>query len=237
METSAREAGADGDPRTIAASAAILSLTASMTTLVCLAGLHVLSPEFDPSWRVVSEYALGRHGWALSLMFLAWAIGTWGLAFAIRSQVRTIGGQIGLVFLVAAGAGEAMASVFDLRQPAPHNLAGAIGVPSLPIAAMLISASLGRTRLWLPARRAMLWTANLTWLSLAMMVAALFSLHRKAGGPRVPIGWANRLLIVIYCTWVIVVAWHAIRLRGREADGQGYPDGLPAGATAGHRSV
>ena len=109
-----------------------------MTTLVCLTGLHVLSPEFDPSWRVVSEYALGRHGWVLSLMFLAWAISSWCLAFAIRSQVRTIGGQIGLVFLVAAG-GEAMASVFDLRQPAPHNLAAAVGIPSLPIAAMLIS--------------------------------------------------------------------------------------------------
>ena len=103
-----------------------------LTTLV-LTGLHVLSQSFDPSWRVVSEYALGRHGWVLSLMFLAWAISSWCLAFAIRSQVRTIGGQIGLVFLVAAGAGEAMASVFDLRQPAPHNLAAAVGIPSLPI--------------------------------------------------------------------------------------------------------
>lgn len=67
METFAKEVGAHGGPRTIAAGAAILALTASMTTLVCLAGLHVLSPEFDPSWRVVSEYALGRHGWVLSL--------------------------------------------------------------------------------------------------------------------------------------------------------------------------
>ncbi len=237
METSEKEAGSNGDPRTIAAWAALLSLTASITTLVCLTGLHVLSPEFDPSWRVVSEYALGRHGWALSLMFLVWAISSWGLAFAIRSQVRTIGGRIGLVFLVAAGAGEAMASVFDLREPAPHNLAAAIAIPSLPIAAMLISVSLGRTQLWLPTRRAMLWAAKLTWFSLAVMVAALFSLHRKAGVLRVPIGWPNRFLIVIYCTWVIVVAWRASRLRGRDSDGQGCLDDLPVEATAGHRSV
>lgn len=237
METSAKESGSSRDRHTITSWAAFLSLTAALTTLVCLAGLHVLSPEFDPSWRVVSEYALGRHGWALSLMFLAWAISSWGLAFAIRSQVRTIGGQIGLAFLVAAGTGEAMASVFDLSQPIPHNLAAAIAIPSLPVAAMLISASLARTQQWRPSRRAMLWAANLTWLSLAVMVAALFSLHRQGGVLRLPIGWPNRFLIVIYCTWVIVIAWLAIRLRGRDSDGQGCPTDHPAQATAGHRSV
>ncbi len=80
MVTVANEAGSKGGRRTIANWAAILSLAASITTLVCLAALHVLSPEFDPSWRVVSEYALGGHRWALSLMFLAWATSSWGLA-------------------------------------------------------------------------------------------------------------------------------------------------------------
>lgn len=237
METSSKRVGAQRDPSTIAAGAAILALTASVATLVCLTGLHVLSPEFDPSWRVVSEYALGRHGWALSLMFLAWAISSWSLAVAIWSQVQTIGGQIGLVFLVAAGLGEAMAAVFDVRQPAPHNLAAAVGVPSLPIAAMLISVTLGRTRVWQPARRAMLWAANLTWISLAVMVAAVFSLHPRAGVWKVPIGWPNRFLIVIYCTWVIVVAWRAVRLRDRDGDSQDCPVDILAEATAGHRSA
>jgi DNA-directed RNA polymerase specialized sigma24 family protein len=58
----------------------------------------------------------------------------------------------------------------------------------------------------------------------------------KAGVLRVPIGWPNRFLIVIYCTWVILVAWHAIRLRARDRDGQGCPDDLPADGTARHRS-
>jgi hypothetical protein len=168
-------------------------------------------------------------------MFVSWAISSWGLAFAIRSQVETIGGQVGLVFLVAAGAGEAMASVFDLRQLVPHNLAAAIAIPSLPIAATLISVSLGHTQLWRPARRAMLWAASLTWFSLALMATAMFSLQRKADALRVPIGWPNRFLIVIYCTWVILVAWHAVRVRGRSRDGRDCPDDFPADATAGHR--
>ncbi|MBV8068249.1 MAG: DUF998 domain-containing protein [Candidatus Eremiobacteraeota bacterium] len=44
---------------------------------------HVLSPEFDPSWRVVSEYADGRYAWVLTLMFALCAFGTWALAYAV----------------------------------------------------------------------------------------------------------------------------------------------------------
>jgi hypothetical protein len=29
------------------------------------------------------------------------------------------------------------------------------------------------------------------------------------------VGWANRLLVVTYCAWVITVAWQAIVLHGR----------------------
>jgi len=28
------------------------------------------------------------------------------------------------------------------------------------------------------------------------------------------VGWANRRLVVLYCVWVIAVAWQAIKLRG-----------------------
>ena len=48
-----------------------LALGAAVATLLLLASLHVLSPAFDPSFRMVSEYALGQYGWVLSLMFLA----------------------------------------------------------------------------------------------------------------------------------------------------------------------
>ncbi len=107
-------------------------------TLVFLAVLHVLSPEFDPSWRMVSEYALGNYGWVLSLMFIAWAVSSWKLAFTIWSQVRTRAGKIGLIFLIAAGVGEAMAAAFDINHPL-HSVAAMIGIFSLPVAAMLIS--------------------------------------------------------------------------------------------------
>jgi hypothetical membrane protein len=202
------------------------SLVASVAALVLLAVLHVLSPEFDPSWRMVSEYALGNYGWVLSLMFVAWALSSWALAFAIWSQIKTVAGRIGLVFLVAAGVGEAMASVFDINHPL-HSLAAAIGILSLPVAAMLISTSLARTLTWSAARKMLLWTANLTWVSVLLMVATFILLivtYNQAGGDMTSqvavlpsgvitvVGWANRLLIVVYCVWAMVVARHALHV-------------------------
>jgi hypothetical protein len=54
----------------IAGPAAWVAILATGATLILLAALHVLSPEFSPSWRVISEYALGHYAWVLSLMFL-----------------------------------------------------------------------------------------------------------------------------------------------------------------------
>jgi hypothetical protein len=212
------------DTTTIPAPAARLAVAAAGAVLVSLASLHVLSPEFDPSWRVVSEYANGRYGWVLSLMFASWAVSSWALAFTVWSQLSGIGGKIALCLLIAAGIGEAMASVCDINHPL-HGLAGIIGVLSLPVAAMMISVLLGRTPAWSPAKRVLLWTANLTWVSLALMVAALIIMirgHAGAGGKMTirgfaVVGWTNRLLVIVYCIWVMTVALHAIHLRRKPA--------------------
>jgi hypothetical protein len=208
------------DPATISVPAARVAIAATGAVLLLLASLHVLSPEFDPSWRVVSEYANGRYGWVLSLMFAFWALSSWALAFTVWRQVSGIGGKIALSLLIAAGIGEAMASVFDINHPL-HDLAGFIGVLSLPIAAMMISVRLARTQAWSPAKYVLHWTANLTWVSLVLLVAALMITIRGHAGPvskMTPgvfavVGWANRLLVVAYCVWVVTVAWQAIQLR------------------------
>jgi hypothetical protein len=217
-------AGRATDLATISVPAARVAIAATAAVLLSLASLHVLSPEFDPSWRVVSEYAHGRYSWLLSLMFASWALSSWALAAALRSQVNTIGGKIGLGFLIAAGIGEAMASVFDIDHPL-HNLAGMIGVLGLPIAAMLISLRLGHTQAWSPAKNVLLWTANLTWVSLVLMVSALIAMVRgitwpgdKMGPNKIAVvGWANRLLVVAYCAWVMTVASQALHLRRRSS--------------------
>ena len=199
----------------ISQTAARLSFAAAAMSLVLLAALHVLSPELDPSWRMVSEYASGNYGWVLALMFLAWALSCVALFFAVKSQIQTIGGKIGLGFLLAAAVGLSMAAIFDVRHDL-HGLAALIGIPSLPIAAMLISVSLVRNQAWSSARRWLLWTASLTWISLVLMNAAVFiGLSQSGGefGPDVLAGWPNRFLVAAYCAWLITAAWRAGRLR------------------------
>ena len=67
------------DRSEIAEPAAWVALLATATTILLLAALRIPSPEFSPSWRVVSEYAFGHYGWVLSLMFLSWGLdrGAW----------------------------------------------------------------------------------------------------------------------------------------------------------------
>lgn len=208
--------------------AARVAIGSAVTALLLLASLHVLSPEFDPSWRVVSEYANGRYGWLLSLMFAAWGLSSWALLVALSAEARTIPFKIGLVCLALAGLGQAMAAVFDINHDTLHGLAGALGILGLPIAAMLISVSLARAEPWSVARRPLLWTANLTWVSMVALAATLVLLMATfiqvsgslpAQAPKaLPagvvglVGLANRLLVGLYCAWVITVAWHAIVL-------------------------
>ncbi len=194
--------------------AARLSIGAGVAALVFLVALHALSPEFDPSWRMVSEYALGEYQWVLSLMFFAWGLSTLALFFAVRRQINPRGGKIGLGLLIISAIGMGMAIIFDVSHPL-HGLATLLGIPTFPAAALLISASLGRDPAWKPFRRSLLVMANLTWISLGLMLAMLFIGLGKTGGaftPEVWIGWPNRLLIVAYCAWVMVTAQGMIQL-------------------------
>lgn len=112
------------DPSRIVSAAAWLAILATAVAILLLAALHILSPEFSPSWRMISEYAFGYYAWVLSIMFLSWGLGSWAIIVAIWSQVSTRAGRIGLWLLMVAGIGEAMASYFDIRHEIGHGIAG-----------------------------------------------------------------------------------------------------------------
>lgn len=212
----------------ISSATSLLAIGMSIAVLALLIVLHILSPEFNPAWRMVSEYANGKYAWVLSLMFFLWGAASWALAYTLWPHVQTTAGKIGLFFLVAAGIGETMAAVFDINHKL-HSLSAMIGIPSLSIAAMLISTTLVRTEPWSLARTSLLWTANLTWVSILLMAiafAVMMATYAQAGGDlsanaevvtTLPegvialVGWANRFLIVVYCSWVMTVAGLAIK--------------------------
>ena len=214
MSTEVLSKTTDTTTQAISHTAGRISLTSSVATLVFLAVLHLLSPEFDPARRMVSEYALGNYSWILSLMFLAWALSCIALFFAIKPDVRTTGGRVGLGFLLLSALGMSMAAVFDVNHNL-HGLAAMIGMPSLPIAAVLISVSLGRNSSWTSARRLLIWTAILTWVSLILMNVGIFTGFSQTGEalPGAWFGWANRFLIAAYTIWLMVVAWRLLNFR------------------------
>lgn len=213
--------------------AARLAFGAAAATLLLLASLHILSPEFDPSFRMVSEYALGHYGWVLSLLFLAWGISAWALAVALWTQVKTKAGKVGLWFLVIAGLGEALASVFDITHDVGHSIAGVLGIGGFPIAALLLSISLGRLSTWRSAKKPLLWLANLNWISVVLLgvtlvlmtvqFAQVYGGHLPQQAPaHLPTGvlgldgWADRLIVLSNCLWVFVAARQALKLTGRK---------------------
>lgn len=209
-----------------------LAFLATAAAIVLLTTLHVLSPEFSPSWRMISEYAFGHYAWVLSAMFLCLGSGTWALAIAIWSQVHTRSGKLGLWFLMISGVGGAMASVFDVTHPMGHGIAGLLGVIGFPIAALLLSFALGQNEAWHTARRLLIWIANLSWISvvlLAITLAIMTVQMTRLNGGHLPQhapkslptgvlaldGWADRLIVLSNCAWVLLAAWHAIRAHKR----------------------
>jgi hypothetical protein len=205
-----------------------VALVGSITTLVLLAALHVASPEFDPSWRMVSEYALGRYPWLLSAMFLCWALSSWALVAALRSLSGSWIGKAGLALLAVSGLGEALAAYYDVSAETMHGVAATLGVPTLPVAALLIGVAMDRSPGRGAGRSAMRVATHLTWISFLLVGASMalfFSTYTAAGadpaaGPPTSLpegtialnGWANRLLIICYCAWIAATARRLMKL-------------------------
>jgi hypothetical protein len=215
----------------ISQTAARLSLAAAATFLVLLAALHFIKPELDPSWRMISEYEIGDYGWIMVLGFLSLALSCAALFVAIRSQVRTTGGYIGLVLLLVSALGMTIAAIFTTdpitasqdeltTHGTIHGVGAFLGIPTFPIAATLISRSLARNPAWSSARRSLLWTVTLTWISLlvfALTVAVMLPQSQGGFGPDVLIGWPNRLNMVANSGWLVMVAWGVAQLRGQSS--------------------
>ncbi len=195
--------------------------------LAALVVLHLVSPELDPSWHMISEYAYGKAGLVLTLLFLCWAASC-GCALASLVPLLKAGwAKVALVLLGISGVGALMGALFDVRHDL-HGTAFALGVPTLPIAALIVSTRLSRSAP--AARTSLLVSAHATWISLvlqagtmALFVSALVragAFHPETrqmltslpeGVPAI-VGYANRLLVVAYLAWLFVVGGTATRL-------------------------
>jgi hypothetical protein len=212
----------------ISQTGALLAFAGAAAFAVLLVALHFIKPGLDPSWHFISEYAIGDYGWIMVLAFLSFALGYVSLFVAIRLQLRTIVGRIGLVLLLVSALGLTIAAIFTTdpitvsenavtTEGKIHNLGGTLGI-AMPVAAALVGWKLARNPAWSLAKRPILLA---TGLALAAFMVSFVSLGVMVSqndgkfGPDVLVGWPNRFEILAYSVWLMTVAWQAIKLRGR----------------------
>lgn len=193
---------------TIAAAYA-LGATAVAVSLVVL--LHRLEPEFDPSWRMLSEYSLGRYGVLMRMAFLAagTAVIAAGLALSPWAWPTTLG-----LFVVALGPlGATVVDTDPITMPRTemsarsnvHAALGSVFILGFPAAATIAGIGAAGD----PAVGVILAVASIApWVGLAWFLARTI---RSAppdgrGGPDVRIGWPNRIAMLVYMAWVALAA-------------------------------
>jgi hypothetical protein len=194
--------------------------------------LHFLEPEFDPSWRMISEYALGRYGWLMSLAFFCWGGSVLALLVALWPTLQGIGGLIArgwLMLIVAALFGAGIFKTNPITDTTTismantlHTLCGAVVILTFPIVASLISRTLSRNQEWMAARHQLLWSTLLVWFGqLAFFSSIIISnaINPSAGrvGPEVYLGWPNRFMVVVYIAWLVMVASRVAQIRRQPA--------------------
>jgi hypothetical protein len=204
--------------RTITPTAALLSIAGAATIVVLLAALHFIKPELDPSWHFISEYAIGDYGWIMVLAFLSLALSYISLFVALRSQLHTITGRIGLALLLVSALGLIIAAIFTTdpitvskeavtTEGTLHNLGGTLGM-AMPFAAGLIGWKLARNPAWSSAKRPLLWATGLALVAFVASFVSLGVMVSQSGGrfgPDVLVGWPNRFEVVAYSVWLMVV--------------------------------
>jgi fucose 4-O-acetylase-like acetyltransferase len=207
-----------------AANAARVSIVSGVLFVLLLGSLHLLEPEFNPSWRFLSEYELGKFGWLMRLAFLALATSLASAGLAIFSQARTAVGYIGIAGLGIAAVGMVIAAIFRtdpattsreaLTFSGKMHVFGA-SLDYTPVAALFVSLSLARNTAWRPIRKWLYITVCITWVALAAFMATLP--YNGKIGPGALAGLFGRILLVSYLGWLVTVGIHTIRLLKHEA--------------------
>ncbi|MBS1508290.1 MAG: DUF998 domain-containing protein [Bacteroidetes bacterium] len=187
--------------------------------LFLLTTLHLLEPEFDPTWRVISEYELGKFGWLMRLAFFCWGGGFLLLTISLWNTLEGPGGKIGKWWLLIISIALFGAGIF-IPQPITdivrgttdklHGLCGAIMIFTLPIASTIIAFNLTKQQANSKHRKLLFWLTVLVWIGIiAFFYSIIFYLEQaktRAYGPDVLIGLPNRFMVLTYTIWLIGVA-------------------------------
>jgi hypothetical protein len=193
--------------------AAAYTIGASAVSVALVIALHFLEPEFAPSWRMLSEYSLGRYGLLMRLAFLAAGTALVALAYALSWLTGAIAAWA-LAVTAIGPLGAAFVDTDPITTPRAqfstrsnvHAALGSIFILGFPLAATIVGFAVAGD----PAVGPILAVASVgPWVGLVWFLAATLRAPRRAdgsGGPEVRIGWPNRLSTLLHLGWVALAA-------------------------------
>ncbi|BCW68410.1 hypothetical protein NicSoilB4_31730 [Arthrobacter sp. NicSoilB4] len=195
------------DSQTLAALAACYSLGAVAVSILLVVALHKLEPEFDPSWRMLSEYSLGKYGVLMRMAFILGGTAVAASGVALWPPAGFL--AVGLPVVALGPIGAVFVDTDPITTPRPeitgrskvHAGLGSLFILGFPFAATC--AGIGAAT-HSPAGQILAWAAIIPWAGLAWFLGATFRFGQSdsVGKPEVRIGWPNRFNMLAYLAWV-----------------------------------
>ena len=191
----------------------------ALAFIVILAGLHVIKTELDPSWNFISEYQVGKFGWAMQLAFISLGGSCLFLAIGLWNELNMVG-KIGLILLLITAGGMLMGGIFktdalnttqeQLTMSGHLHQLGAM-LDQLPFAALLVTIALFKKQNWKADRWLLVIILVVMWFGFVYFVGSVIVQFPADGkfGPHVTVGWQNRLMIITQALWIFLIAFRA----------------------------
>jgi hypothetical protein len=153
-------------------------------------------PEYDARHQLISELALGPHGWAMLPAFGCFALSLLGVQHGLRALGTP---AVPRALLVAAAAGMVASGLFPLG-----------GTTELHVAVVTLSFALIVVAMYLfPARAGCLRSRAVQAESWLLGVGAVVSV--ASANYAVPIGIAQRLAAACVLGWLCLVSWRLLQ--------------------------
>jgi hypothetical membrane protein len=177
----------------------IVLICAAYYMLVGIA-LHFLEPEYDPRFHFMSDYAWGAYGWLMTTTFFVLGLAVLTVAVGVRNVHQSSrSARVGFGLLVVGALFVCLAGVF--RGFPLHDVAGAVGIPSLVMAALLLSWSFRNAAGWQVIHPA-------TFLIAVGMFAAVVSMIVDVGMP----GLQQRAFLSLLLFWLSIIIHRLVRV-------------------------
>jgi hypothetical membrane protein len=155
--------------------------------------LHFLEPEYDPRFQFMSDYAWGTYGWLMTTTFFVLGLGVLTVAAGVRDvHLSSRSARLGFGLLVIGAVFVCLAGIF--RGFPLHDIASAVAIPSLVLAAILLSWSFRRAAGW----EAIYPAAFVISIGMFGAVASMFV---DIGMP----GLQQRAFLLLLLSWLCIV--------------------------------